>query len=525
MEKGRVTEVDRDALYRRLVELPGGCRPALDASLPEVTILNDTTLQIENRRIGLRSGKGVRLYIVNSLLMNTEVCTPSQLRDAYGFNGTTAAFSAAMQKLLQEIGEATDAPLLHIEDVRVPPSRRPRPGYVLQAPVVDRRVGRSAEGWLALNVAVTDNGEVGLDERGHVLFGSSGGREQVVSRMLGAFASHRQVEQGLTAMLRGHIGRRSYQNRILPVGRYSMLDEEVELELFHAVEEGIYDFVQTGGEEKPKVILAVLSALRLYLQHGHLIGGYATSMSRGNPADYPELYQQGAMGLLTAVGQTSLARREAYGPFTYTAGWYIRNAMVRWFYDTKGLFPLHSSQKQALDSMKDASNVLVERGVNVSRQALAEETGFSLARVSALFARTAEGVYLEDKRPGYETATYGDVLSELTFEEKFDRVMLQEDVDVLFASPELTDREKIVLSLQYGVYSRRLAGAEMRARGKGLVFTYPYTEEDFDDVCRATDGLHSLDMLFGLQPGTTSAIHRKALKRARLALADSNYAT
>lgn len=98
----------------------------------------------------------------------------------------------------------------------------------------------------------------------------------------------------------------------------------------------------------------------------------------------------------------------------------------------------------------------------------------------------------------------------------------QDLVDYLFASSFLTDRQKIVLSLGYGVYTSRLRGATLRNRKSYNVFIYPYTQEGFNEMVQRinTGSPTHIGRVVGLDPNGVQKLLDNGKAGARSLLKD-----
>jgi hypothetical protein len=95
---------------------------------------------------------------------------------------------------------------------------------------------------------------------------------------------------------------------------------------------------------------------------------------------------------------------------------------------------------------------------------------------------------------------------------------LQDVVETLFLSPDLSDNEKIILSLSYGVYSSALCGAEFRTRMRWENFTYPYSEEDFLAVIRQNASMESIAEVVRYDRTRLANMLKSSLTKSRVIL-------
>lgn len=510
-----IPDTSYQAFHERLITVSEDTRQTLDGTLPELQIVSDTELVIDEKKLMLR---GAQIYACNALLDATEPRTGVQMREAYNFKLSDAAFNIAMQKLLGEFNEITDTPIVKVDKVK-PPKGRSVPTYTLMAGVVDKRKDELL-GVRFFNEVEYEGIQPERDKSGYIAFRGPAYRERVFSSMMKEIASHPSVQSAFTHYLEGHYTGRSNERRLGSFVGYPELDEEVELELVHAVDRGLTDFVE-GGKDEEKQINAANAVFRLYMHNAKLVANYAASFSTNETSRYHELYQEGSTGLMIAIAQTGTNNLK--GRFYYSAGWHIRNAMIGWLRNADDLSPKRYEQKRDLRMIKDVADQLQLNGQQQTIDAFSEATGFSPKKVVALLNSATNFVSLEAPIEGAENLTHGSSIAEWALDDALEALYMQDDIDTLFASQELTDKEKVTLSLQFGVYRSMLAGAEMAFRGHGVVFIYPYSEEDFCNLQQKIKSLQSLDEFFDLASGTLWRVSSEALRKARHVLKNANY--
>lgn len=508
-------EYNPDALHDALLLLPEGTDLSVEPnkdSEPDIIITDDSTILVDGHPLELNRSQR---FIFNCLrLSKGEQQTGPELRDL-GYQGTKVAFNVSMKKFLQKINGELGVDLIKVEKLIGQGKKggsKPTHAYTLlkEVAIVDMRHTWSPRKQLLRGCLQYKNDALVTSPEGYAMFKSQAARETVAAAMLQEYRRHPDVNKELIEMLDGHIGKRSPKTGILPIKTYPELSEEQEIGLFELIDQGLFRYVSDETVHNPEIIEAVNSVFKLYLHHAHHIG-YLAKYLMGPGALFEDLYQAGALRLLSTVVRHSTERRKRYGLFRHTVTANLRYAMLTERRAGLSHIVVHHKMTGELNAAMEVLQTAQEtEGRVLSLEEIAKEINVSERRVMALLA-LAPRILSDDE-------TYSEAM-EAEREDEFDNHINQfesaEMLHDLFIDTTLSDKEKIVLSIFYGIFENALCGAEFYIRGKGVTFVYPYEQEEFDTLHRRIGSFIDLDNEFGAKPGLCSSLHTAALGKAR----------
>lgn len=105
-----------------------------------------------------------------------------------------------------------------------------------------------------------------------------------------------------------------------------------------------------------------------------------------------------------------------------------------------------------------------------------------------------------------------------TIDKEIDLAYQQELIEGVFLSPDLSENEKIIMSLRFGIYSSALCGAVFSTRMRREPFVYPYSEEDFISIIKEHDRIEGLAKVVKYDPSRLAVLLKGALKKSHTSL-------
>lgn len=528
----------RDEMRHRLIELDNPAHDAdKTADCVTMEIIDDTVISARGLREILG---GSKIFILNVLrLRQGQPCSLADI-EALGFPEGRRALYTSITELQELLNRMAETPIIDNERSA---EGKGRPSFYTMSPdvrIVDRRQEYVDMPGELLKKTCAERGEDGklkILEDGSVAFINNARRMRVTSLM---FAEYRE-RAGVEAYLEQFVDRRrAVKTKLRQLTPLSQLAPEKEQELLSKKEEALKVYLSGSGksgkqalnQQKEEVILeGVRAGYELFAHNLDLVGRLAAIFSRPNSFNfftpYHELYQEGAQQLMETVLAQPYDKHASYS-FRMAAYWRIKK------YNGRGMLPLRElyaspvtiSQHNRADYQKvktfmrdyqgrtghlpDVRTVIEEGPITTldykSTEAL---VGACRGTLSLDFGSREKRdddweLNLWTKEPDF-------------VDDELDRMEIEDTIDAIFSSSELSDVEKIVLSLQYEVFHPSLCGAEVHS--KGTTFIYPYTEEEFNTVLTKFQNLETLSIdLFGRSEGYAYAAHSRGIARARTLL-------
>lgn len=292
--------------------------------------------------------------------------------------------------------------------------------------------------------------------------------------------------------------------------------QEVCLEHFSKIERGLAS--ATAGDNSLEALQAatdmVVAYQHLFYDHLFMVDILARDFA-DIPQDYPDLFEEGSIQLIKAImSYTPTRKEEPEGTFGSAAYGWIRNGILHHCLYERSLLDIpqyYIARRRAV--VKTLDGYIAKHGRTPSNKEVADELALTADQVQdalALPFSTQEAAALEfmltDDPDHFEKDLHA-YLAHLEIHELFRETS---------HAAALTEREKIVLSLRYGIFAPVLAGAEFRTRGV-LKWVYP----------PAVEGMPKFEPLFdriadilGVSKMTIHGLEKAALKKSRRILLD-----
>jgi RNA polymerase primary sigma factor len=177
-----------------------------------------------------------------------------------------------------------------------------------------------------------------------------------------------------------------------------------------------------------------------------------------------DLVQEGSLGLIKAVDRFEYRRGFKFSTY---ATWWIRQAITRALADTGRTVRLPVHVVEALNQLAKAERALAtELGRPPTVQELADRTSLAVDKVVQLSQAGAPLTSLD--APVAESAVFGDLLSDSTTSPEEQVVARNARLRVRRVLGSLTERERTVLQLRFGIRSERAHTLEEIAERIGL---------------------------------------------------------
>ena len=177
-----------------------------------------------------------------------------------------------------------------------------------------------------------------------------------------------------------------------------------------------------------------------------------------------DLVQEGSLGLIKAVDRFEYRRGFKFSTY---ATWWIRQAITRALADTGRTVRLPVHVVEALNQLAKAERALAtELGRPPTAQELADRTSLAVERVVQLSQAGAPLTSLDATVA--ERAVFGDLLTDSTTSPEEQVVARNARLRVRRVLGSLTERERTVLQLRFGIRSERAHTLEEIAERIGL---------------------------------------------------------
>ncbi len=440
----RKPETDpRGELYTRITDarkfpkLP----PAARGSKVSVTILDDTTIQVGGQEVKL---EGQTLYAFEL--------------QAFGFDPHAKAteLTVALRTLGKLLKRATSHELVGkwtsgkkslygvSPNIRLSDSRRLR--RIINAES-DTTV-QNAETEEHVDIAEFDNAQ----------------REHSILAIVKRYNYHPRVGKRIDEF---KIGRNAGKPGGVDIQRYfdymtqfPLLDESEEPALFSFIENGlaVYEALPDPSFPSPKeeeaLINLVIARQLLFLSNLRLVVSTAKPYVKANMLPFMDLIQEGNIGLSQGINRfdSSLGYK-----FSTYATWWIRQGITRALADTGRTIrmPVYANDDwlKLEREVKELSDAL-QRKPTEEEIVRFSRLGLSVDKVRLLRRMGNPHLTSLDWKIDDEGTQLSDILPDpkSTHDRFTDQLSAILEIARLFASPRLSDREKLVLGLRYGVF-------------------------------------------------------------------------
>ena len=492
--------------------VPGYLLPA-QASTHEHThtlaIVDDAELENES---------GVSRVLSSTLILNALLVTPTEwvntdtIRDYIGTNGHYGSFNRWL--------EATRTALKDITDLEEPILQR-RFGHQLlklddSIVFEDRRLTSSHEIFRRRTGFHFDTLEAAGDNMPH--YKTVETRQNIFATMIKDFQDNPEAKR------REHLQWIHGTDKELPEKELSAA--------FASIDTALAAYLCTARDEA--TVGVIIEGIEAYHRVVHSIQGHiqrlAVHFGRSFPDNYQEFVQAAELACIPRVLGLSLNPETGKAEYFYEQiSKSARGAMLR-----------HINALRANDNclqwrqyeLYQRVKHIVERqqgkdGSTPAMPAIQEQLKelYDVAPPANLIERLCK-IALKEYSPAFSLDSFattdgqGDLHNiipasnaEAQLELEIDKLHIADAMEMVFGpDSNLSDTEKVSLSLKFAVFSPSLAYAEIRVRGRADVFEYPSSETDFYTMLRDVDNALTYKSLEGVANLTASGMHL-AVKR------------
>lgn len=508
-----------DEMHERLIEYedtlleypPGILRPTFE-------IIADSTIAIEGVLVALSRTKR---FFLNALRLSQGFSqTSSEIREM-GYEDTGRKFFDEITTLLGTFSALSSEPIIKRE------LEGKTHTYTLlpEVHIIDRRKDdHSPKARLLRHCVKFDEDGTPLIEDEKVVFRTNAGRAQVTSSLLREFKTTARADQRFNAIARKET-RLFGGGKGGPLGFLSRKEEDI---LVLKKERALVAYVTRPDNPYTEQDLTciqegVRACFELFARNLEIVKRYSLRYCEKNlTAD--EIYQECAAQLIKVVLAHTYDRESI--DLSVKIAFDLRQRVITSLrtranraaimFNDRYVATLHALPK-IIDEWRE------EHGHTPSVAELSETTKLNRDTVLGLLALNTQTFPLDDQQEMsiMDESEEPTLLEDDFVDAQLDRVELEDATDTIFASKELNDNEKIVLSLMYEIFHPSLCGAEMVSSDRTKVFTYPYTAEDFyailgkDQVSAKMLGAQVL----GSSLAHISKLHMLGLRKARRLLA------
>lgn len=519
-DESEVLSYDSDELNSRLIAYENDdieYDPSVERPLLE--IIDDARIAVNGVKINLSPAK---IFAMNALRLSQGYGqTGQELRDL-GFKGDVSTFNSAIFQLVRDLHEASGAPIVDVYRDGRGHARKNTYELLPEVEIIDTRATDPAErkeAFLHECVYRDDTGTVTRQENGSLAFLAPLKRIGATKLMLEDFRVAADADNQFTRLFAA-VGSRNMSVRLIQqLSNLPRLTRDEEAVLLERKEQALARYLdrthEFSDDDKQHIIAGVNATYELFARNLDLVSFLAHKYCTSR-VPYHELYQEGAAQLFEAV----LAQQyfsDASQNFRHIAEKNIRSNKGRGIHILRFQEPLapvrlprefhvfRHTVREARGALKDTL------GRWPTLKEISEHTSYPLEKVMSIISVDSEMVHLDeepDEDSGDQTAEW---LVEGTFvDRELQRIEQEEAIDTLFYSAALTDAEKVLISIHFQIFHPSLCGAEMRTKN-GVTFTYPFSEEDFNDIL--SKGYSITSMSYDLL-GRGSEYARQRLQRA-----------
>lgn len=465
----------------------------------EVIIADHRQIEVNNRKIELSTSA----VAFCNLLLSDRGASFTTLDLATHIDCTAAYVARRMAELHDALNDGETPP------IKVAQPKGEKNGllyYSLSESVLfydERQHWQERDFFLRRHVEYENNEPAVQD--GRTAFKTKRARVEVGAAMLRDFKDDPQVESSLTDLLH-QIAESPAQSGTLSL--------QTERELFGTIDQALTHFVKQGNalleHERKEIISGVKAMYKLFFHHKHVLDSFDRKRrSDSSLWSREDQAQEASICLMEAILKMEISDEENRGRFEQLMHVSLGNAMAeRWVETVWSL-----GQKRGIRVYRDVTTLqksekrlTAQLGRSVTVRELSNDLNWSSDRVEKLLGYSSMSIVSlqEPLRPDGPTREDSLELEEFrgSIDADIEQIAMEDDVQELLASSDLTDNEKIVMSLRFGVYSSHLCGAEAvtgRAdRATRAIFTYPYDKETFLEIIRQRTTVQDLDELFGV---------------------------
>ncbi len=453
---------------------------------PALTIIGDRQISINGISLALDAPK---TFILNELRLTQGYGVDTQEMLDLGFVGDASYATQVLHGLASTINELGGRQYIdevvgdrgHVEAVLLP-----------EVEVIDLReqlpAPQHTQKALGEGVVRDQSGRIALRETGGIDFVAPKHRAAITLAMLRDFGPWAHIDTTLTQNLIAPTARR-LQQPILPIVFPARLTREEEDVLLAEKEQAILQYMELEAFPSAGELDVIVDGISAYYElFAHNLELVHTLARRSeSKVSYADAYQEGAKQVLNAALHIGLNYDR---PVNF---WTIAYNNIRRG-ERGGLAPLYYDSVLPPGTFP-YSQVPRLREFYKKLQVIREEEG-SLPNVAELGKRFKMGrdTVLGFMAVGYDRVYIDDTQSEHVLEEEASSLVAPDFVDALltglndeamikavFEEAPLSENQKIILSIYYGIFCKALAGRPVMRQSQ-TVFVYPKNLEAFLDL-------------------------------------------
>lgn len=232
------------------------------------------------------------------------------------------------------------------------------------------------------------------------------------------------------------------------IGAIKLLTGSQEIELAKLVEKGSFDDAISRDKLAADEAKKALSDANLRL----VVSIAKKYLGRG--LQFLDLIQEGNLGLLKAVDKFDYTKGFKFSTY---ATWWIRQAITRAIADQARTIRVPVHMVETINKLNRISRQLLqEKGREATNEELAKAMGVSVAKIREVKKIAQDPISLETPIGEKEDSHLGDFIEDheaIAPDDAAGSILLREQIDELLR--ELTDRERQVLELRFGLKDRR----------------------------------------------------------------------
>lgn len=504
----------RGELYTAIIDSRQAAKPldATKGSRITVRVINDTTVELNGNQIVL---EGHKLYALNALLLTRKPTTANGLR-ALGFDprASDGDFTRAMTSLSTALRRAIGYDLIgklnkgknslfvlnpnvHISDTRH----------------IENVLGKGATAASARAETITSASDQERDEMIKTILLDYGRRSAVLKK----------IETFKVRPLRIAPDASELQCYFALADQFDLLDAPGELALFASIEAGLEVYRSLEGDqpftgEQEEALCNMAAAHRIvHYSNLKLVASIAMKYVSASTMPVMDLIHEGDVGLMKAIDRFDYTRGFKFSTY---AVWWIRQNIQRAIGDQARIIrvPIHVHETW-LKINRETRALAKELGRSPTEAEIAAALELPVKKVRLY--RTMGSLQLPslDQQIGDGmSSTLGDVLPDNThkIDTLTDQLSAKTEANSLFANSSLTDREKLVLGLRYGMFDSLPADLSVTEATSGKLIDV----RRYIGKIATTDGLSFVEIgrLLGISRTFAGTIHNTALQKARLAI-------
>lgn len=498
----------------------------------DVETVDNWTISMCDTPITLR---GHRLYVFNALMSTREALTAADLC-AFGFD--PCARRSDFVRALNSLNNAMKRVIGFEPIAKVKVGRRNR--FVMNPNVTVSNDKRSEASKTPLRGSVPQShAQIPRQRNAKVAVGPSTSetkipkneretqrRERLLSEILRKYGS--RVERRVHAKMRHPKPMRpnltEVQRYYEYASQFDFLTAVEEVRLFQDIDTGYVTFLAMTDEERAKPNEAQLQALHnctvahrvIQGSNLKLVGSLARHPAWRNALPLGDLLSEGNLGLNKAIARFDF--KLGYKFSTYAVAW-IRQSIQRAIADKARLIRLPVDAHDAVLKMNRIEHDLLQQlGRPATEDEIIKESGLTKSNVR-LYRQVGA---LQLASLDWEIDDGGTTLNEFVGDKHTDggiavNIMSDNsDVMKLFASRSLTDREKLVIGLRFGVFDRLpdLKEVEVDGRKVNIDHTTLLSDEGLT--------LDAISKMLNVTRERVRQIEKKGLSKARTVLLSSS---